>query len=435
MKGTGLMKQSTRNAIMAELKAAQAIADLAESEDRDLTDDERGQVSARVEKAKELRARSEEAGAVLKSLGDLGSGVDILPHGDERDEPSQYHHVARKSVGQAFVDSVEYKSLLASAPGGRFADQGRVQSQPFGVKSLITGADDASAGAFISPTQATVPGDFFNQRPMTIRQLFSPGQTTSDSVEYVQLLSQTNNAAAVPEAKSTATVGDGTGGTATVADAGVKPQSGFTTKKQTAPVKTVAHWIPATKRSLSDAAQVRTLIDTFLRYGLEEAFEDQLMSGDGQGENFVGLDYTSGVQTQVAPGANEDVFTVTRRGRRLVRTVGHSIPTAFVLNPIDWENIELMRDSNERFYGAGPFSMTPNTLWSLPVVESEAVEEGTGWVADWRMGIVWDREQASIQATDAHADFFIRNLVAILAEMRAAFGVLRPAAFVKIALA
>lgn len=34
--------------------------------------------------------------------------------------------------------------------------------------------------------------------------------------------------------------------------------------------------------------------------------------------------------------------------------------------------------------------------------------------------------------TDSHLDFFVRNLVAILAEMRAAFGVVQPNAFVEI---
>ncbi|WP_420835733.1 hypothetical protein [Actinomyces ruminis] len=34
-------------------------------------------------------------------------------------------------------------------------------------------------------------------------------------------------------------------------------------------------------------------------------------------------------------------------------------------------------------------------------------------------------------ASNSHADFFVRNLVAILAEERLAFGVTRPAAFVQ----
>jgi hypothetical protein len=35
-----------------------------------------------------------------------------------------------------------------------------------------------------------------------------------------------------------------------------------------------------------------------------------------------------------------------------------------------------------------------------------------------------------ISMTNSHSDFFVRNLIAILAEMRAAFGIIRPAAFV-----
>ena len=34
--------------------------------------------------------------------------------------------------------------------------------------------------------------------------------------------------------------------------------------------------------------------------------------------------------------------------------------------------------------------------------------------------------------SDSHEDYFVRNLVAVLAEMRAAFGVIRPKAFVSI---
>jgi hypothetical protein len=45
---------------------------------------------------------------------------------------------------------------------------------------------------------------------------------------------------------------------------------------------------------------------------------------------------------------------------------------------------------------------------------------------------LWDRERSTIQVSDSHSDFFIRNMVAILAEMRAAFGLRRPSAFVLI---
>jgi len=71
----------------------------------------------------------------------------------------------------------------------------------------------------------------------------------------------------------------------------------------------------------------------------------------------------------------------------------------------------------------------------VPVVESFHVTAGSAWLANWRKAVLWDRQQATISVSDSHADFFIRNMIAILAEMRAAFGLIRPSAFVEVELA
>jgi hypothetical protein len=59
------------------------------------------------------------------------------------------------------------------------------------------------------------------------------------------------------------------------------------------------------------------------------------------------------------------------------------------------------------------------------------VPQGVGYVGNFKTLILWDREQAGVQMTDSHNDFFVRNLVAILAEARAAFGCLKPSAIVE----
>jgi HK97 family phage major capsid protein len=427
------MNKTTRDAIVRELKAAQGIAEIAEAENRDLTTEDRAKIAAHVTKADELKKNAADDEALRKQLAELSDDIGLNAPEAEPVKPAGFDRPAKgQSTGHAFVASPEYKALMASVPNGKFSEKARVQSQPYGVKTLLTGTDhDTGAGSLV-PADLRGLLDPFYQRPLTIRDLVSPGQTTSDTVEYVRLVSTTNNAAPVPEATSTAVI-DGT--TVTEADGGLKPESGMAFEKDSTTVKTLAHWIPATKRALSDAAQIRTLIDTFLRYGLDEVLEDQIVDGDGSGENFLGIAHVSGVQTQTAPGSGEDVFDVTRRARRKIRIGGRTAPTAYVMNPIDWENVELLRNTQGNFYGNGPFAMTTPTLWGLPVVESEAIAAGTAWVANWKMAVLYDREQASIQVTDSHADFFVRNLVAILAELRAAFAVLRPAAFCKITLA
>jgi Phage capsid family len=55
-------------------------------------------------------------------------------------------------------------------------------------------------------------------------------------------------------------------------------------------------------------------------------------------------------------------------------------------------------------------------------------------VGDWTQMVMWLREGTQVLASDSHNDYFVRNLVAILAEFRAAVGVLAPAAFCTAAL-
>jgi len=420
---------ATKAAIDAELNGIRVIVDAADNGGRAFTDVERDAITAHLKTATDLKQSAADQAGLRKQMADLGDGLGINDPG-EKQAPAGYGKVAaRGSLGKAFTESAEFKAMLASAPNGQFSEKARVQSAPFGVKDLLTGVNrTTSAGALLTPDYRGMLDPTY-ARPLSMRELVTAGTTGTDVIEYVQLLSVVNAAAPVPEATTIAPVG----GEVTAVQAGVKPESGMVFAKQSTNVKTLAHWLPATKRSLSDVNQIRTLIDAFLYYGLEEELEDQIIGGDGTGENFLGIEAVSGTQTQTA-GVGDDIFSVARRARTKIRLIGRSIPTAYVMHPNDWQRIELSKDGNERYYGAGPFALTDARLWGLPVVESEAATEGEAWVADWTKAVLYDREQASIQATDAHADFFIRNLVAILAELRAAFAVLRPAAFCKITL-
>jgi HK97 family phage major capsid protein len=417
---------------LADLESREATL-LAEAEKgnidpfRSELDELNDQITARREdKVRVERAQKRDRTAPTATAGEPGA---------ERTEPqtleelyAQTRPVNRASIGAQFLASDEWQAFKKHvAPSGNFSDRkqfgtspavpvpGLLRSRP--GATLITGLSDTQAGAFV--TNDVYPGLYPQglQRPLTIRDVVTNGSTDSDTVEFVQMTGQTNAAAPVAEA------------TATGGASGTKPESAIALAKVTTTVKTIAHWIPATKRALADAGQLRTLIDAFLRYGLEEELEDQMMNGDGTGENFTGIANTSGIQAQAW---DTDILTTTRKARTKVRTVGRAIPTAYILHPTDWEIIDLLQDNEARFYGAGPFGLSPSRLWGLPVVESEGQTAGQGHVGDFRKCVLWDREQASINVSDSHSDFFIRNLVAILAEMRAAFGCVQPNAIVEI---
>lgn len=425
------MSTEIKERMHAALKAARDVAAKAEQERRDLTDEEQSLAAKHLGAYNEAKAdleRAVKSADVKAALDAIGADLGLERNHGEKATPQGFVVPSkRKSLGQMFVESQEYAGLMSSFGSGHINEKARVQSAPFGVKSLVTGASDTSGGAFVT-TEQTGLYEALGRRPLTLRDLVSVRQTSSDTVEFVRQTTAASSAAPVPEATSSAT-----DGSATTVTGGYKPEGSIAFEKVTAAVKTIAEWVPATKRALADASQLRGLIDDELRADLAEEEEDQILNGDGSGENLVGILNTSGIQAQAysaTVSGLDPLLETTLKAKTKVRTVGRSVATGYVLNPADWEAIQLARlaknPQNEALAGGTP------TLHGLPVVESEGVAAGVGLVGDFRKAVVWDREQASITATDAHADFFIRNLVAILGEQREAFGVLRPAAFVEI---
>lgn len=367
---------------------------------------------------KELQgSRSEMLEAVQRSR----EPVRGMSHPSMDDTPAPGKQVRRaQSLGNQFVNSSEWQNYYKQiAPVGQIGAQVHVMSPklvlPMGFNALLTGLSDTSGGAFVTPDDSGLY-ESLGRRPLTLRDIISVRTTESDIVEFVRQTTRTNNAAPVAEA------------TASSGSSGAKPESDMAYERVTATVRTIANWVAATKRALSDAGQLRGLIDQELIANLEEELEDQILNGLGTGEEFVGLDTVVGTQDQAW---DTNILTTTRKARTLVRTVGRATPTAYVLNPTDWQTIDLLQDNEARYYFGGPSVLGTPRLWGLPVVESEAQVVGWGWVGDFRKIVLWDREEALISVSNSHLDFFARNLVAILAEMRAAMGILRPAAFVE----
>jgi len=426
------MDEATAALARPLLEKCRAIADGAASENRELNETEQKEFTATYDQyvaVKEKAAANSsmaEVTAALKSLGE-DIGLKATPDAPKSTPGTGIVHAAKGSLGQTFVDSPEYKAFLAGFKGRAPLDHESIKMGRVDYKALVTGASPTSGGVFVQPD---VQADFerLGRRPLVVRSAISVRQTESDTVEFVREVTAVNAAEVVPEATSSAVIGTGAG-QVTAAAGGLKPEGSLSYEKETAVVKTLAVWVAATRRSLADASQLRGLIDQQLREDLAEKEEDQIVNGNGTGENFTGILNTSGIQAQAY---TTDLFATARMGRTKVRTVGRSQPNAYMMNPEDIERVDLARGSDGHFIGAGPFGGPNGTLWGLPIIETEALPAGTGLVGDFRKAVLWDREAANISITDSHLDFFTRNLVAILGEERMAFGVTRPQAFVEL---
>jgi HK97 family phage major capsid protein len=412
----------------AEGKKARDIAQAALDGDREMTDDEKAGYGAA------MKALADIVETVRTVKADEAIMAEAKAFGTEVGVPDARELKARvKSLGLTVVESPEFKAMLAPyTHGGQVAipKGSHINSAPIGVKSLFTGLSSTSAGAFVVNERTDIV-EPLGRKPLTLRGLVSNRRTTSDTVEFVQQTSHTNAAAVVAEATSSAapTAPGGAGALVNVAGGGYKPEGAWAYVVVTAAVKTIAEWVPATKRALADVAQLEGLINDELRADIAETEENQILNGDGTGENFTGIATTSGIQTQ---SFATDIFTSIRKGITKAKTVGRVNPNAILMNPADAESVDLTKDGNNQYYYGGPQTLNQRTMWGLPIVESESQTAGFVTVGDFTKAVVWDREQTTVTMTDSHADFFIRNLVAILAEERLAFGVTRPSAFVTV---
>lgn len=406
---------------------------------------EANDIGPKMKREEQIDAQTRGMAALEESQGRKtpGNGVGIVS------DNISMQAVDRRTVGQRFAESDQLRAVIEH--GGR-------RSQPFTDIRSFWHRDDAQTQhtADMGPAEVRaliqtggLPADYIQPQYVpgffrgddlqgTLRSVLINGTTSSDAILFFRELAFTNAAAGVPQATHTSAASE------TPVNASVKPESTITFEQATAPVVTIAHWIPITRQTLEDAGQLRTYVEQRLLDGLRLEESDQLLNGNGTND-LTGLLNTTGVQDldqtyfTGAPvsdaGQDNENFNRILRGRTMVRTVGRARANFAVLNPADLETFLTHTDADRNYYGAGPFSGTGfANLWGLRVVEDENLAEGTALVGDGRMAAVWDRMQAQI-LVDTIDDQFIRNMLTILAEERLALTVFRPAAFAIVDLA
>jgi HK97 family phage major capsid protein len=343
------------------------------------------------------------------------------------------------TLGEAMTKSPAYEQFVKQFRG---ADGGIRQGITIGkgaevnfegalsTKALVTGLSDTSGGAFVTTERLGVVSDLVGQRRLTVRDLCTNITISSDTFDYVTVTGKTNAAAPVLEATTSATPGlNNVAVGAYTAAHGVKPESALTLAVVSAPVETIAHLIPITRRAAADAPQVRALIDAFLLYGLAEEEEDQLLNGSGTSPNLRGLYNVVGINTVGSAGTDIDAVV---DAISAIRTDMRE-PTGLVIHPDDWFSTGFLtaKDTAGNYLIGDPTAPIDQqqALWGLRVVVTPAATANTALVGDFRQAIVADRMQSAIYVTDSHNDWFARNLLAVLAEERLAFGCLDPEAF------
>lgn len=308
----------------------------------------------------------------------------------------------RRSPGNTVIESAEYKSV---GPNGR--SMAAVEVGSFHKLAIVNATGQ---------NQPLVPADYRpgimapTERVLTVRDMLPIIPTASNLIEYAREASYTN-AAASQAGENVA-----------------KAESTITFSLSSSPVQTIAHFIPASRQVLSDAPMLAGYVDTRLAYGLKLEEERQLLNGSGVGSDLSGLVTQAAAYTGAQIG-DTDIDTLLRSMLQVSLT--NNVPTGFVLHPNDWAAIQLLKDTQGRYIFGNPVDTSAPRIWGMPVVATQSMTAGQFLTGAFAQGAtIFDREQATVRVAEQHSDFFVRNMVAILAEERIALVVFRPDAFV-----
>lgn len=309
----------------------------------------------------------------------------------------------RKTLGKLFVESDEAKIIM----------QGKSKMARLQVKDIVnaTGQNQPLGTVMRVPGIVSEPN-----RRLTIRDLLAVGRTGSNLVEYTRELLFTN--AAAPQYEASPERFENI----------KKAKSELTFELKTAAVVTIAHYIKASKQVLGDAPQLESYINGRLIYGLKLEEEDEILNGAGTSGELDGLVHNA---TAYSGGASNDTKIDTLRKVMTQVQVSEYSLSGFVLNPYDWQDIELLKDTQGRYIVGNPNGLMTPSLWGRPVVATNAMPRGSFLGGAYDMAAqLWDREDAAVQVGFENDDF-TKNMVTILAEERLALTVYRTLGLVK----
>lgn len=304
------------------------------------------------------------------------------------------------SAGRALADSDELKAFVSNGA------QGSVQYQP---KAAITTAGGSGGG--LNWSDREMEPVRLARRPLLIRNLVNVVPVTGTSVEYTRQTTRTNAAAPVAEQAAA-------------------PESSYGYTKATAVVKKISHITHISEEALSDAAMLAGEVDGELAYGLDLEEEDQVLAGDGVGENLSGL-LTEATAFAAAAGLPDTQQIDRLRLAILQVTLADYAADAIVLNPTDWAAIELLKETDNGYLFGIPANPGQPALWRLPVVESNSMTAGEWLVgAMFMAATLYDRLENTILMSSEHGTNFIEGMITAKGTKRVALAVKRPPSLV-----
>jgi HK97 family phage major capsid protein len=368
-------------------QSATDLTEQAARDERDLTETERASLTAWQTRCAEIDGQLVEYNAQAESQRAYARLRDTLAT-DDHDEPRrpagrmQTRDAAPRGWGDLFVESDAFRNYVGAGSSARVELPGDGIVERREAVGLETRAPITTGDGIAVPYLFTPPTPSFPSPLMDVCGSLTVG---SNAVSWVQW--SPNPQAAAGE----------------VAEGAAKPEAQMTATPTSDTLSTYAHWKEITRQALEDIPQIRAIVEGRLRQGLMRTVEGGIVGALGA---------AAIPAAQVPLGGT--LLQAIRVGLATVESNGYN-PNAVVLNPMDAADIDL------GIMGAtllGP--VQSRQVWGLRVVPSSDVVAGTAYVGDFASGVtVFSRGTTAVYLTDSHADNFVKNVLLLLAEIRA----------------
>lgn len=303
-----------------------------------------------------------------------------------------------KSLGQAisnaYINSIDKIKELTEKGGTTNLD----------VKAVDTMTIDGNySGGVVGLSDLEQGVTRIVRRKPFLRQLINLGTTSSKYVTYIEQSG--------PE-----------GGAGMTGEGALKSQADFDLVERNAVTKKVTAWIKVSKEMIADLPFMRREIDTELMELVALKLDEQILKGDGTGNNLVGIlanaiAWSAGSFANAIPEPNNlDVLRVA-----ISQIQGADFePNYILMNPIDVAEFDVTKTSAGEY--TQPMIYTDNSgvkrYNGIEIIQNTGVTAGDFLVGDFTKSNLRLREDMQIQVGFVNDDF-TKNLFTILCEARA----------------
>lgn len=302
-----------------------------------------------------------------------------------------------RSLGQAIVNAfVSAKEAIAE-----MAEKGGTVKLDVKAADTMTITGNYSGGT-VGLSDLETGLTRIQRRAPFMRQLSNTRGTTS---KYVVWIEQAN-----PDP----------GAAGQTAEGALKTQTDFDLVEKSCEVKKTTAFIKVSKEMLADIPFMQGEINGELMELVELKLDEQILLGDGTGQNLDGIDlvataFAAGSFAANVPSANNsDVLRVA-----IAQIANANFSANYILlNPEDAAAMELTKDTNGQYTYPVFVNEAGMSVKGLPVVENPGVPAGSFYVGDFTKSNLRIREEMNVQVGYVNDDF-TKNLVTILCETRA----------------